>query len=183
MLAKFGPTFYTACMPRPPQYDDDLRRRLLDAASRMISTAGAHRLSLRSLATQAGTSTAAVYALFGGRGDLLQAVTAEGQSRFAAHLAAVAPTEDAATDLLELGVAYRTSALADPHFYRIMFGSTSGSDLLLVQAEQDDRPQQTLAVLREAVGRLELLPPQVRRPRVAVLFGDRLVGDQRAEQR
>lgn len=84
---------------------------------------GAAGLSLRSVATAAGTTTAAVYALFGGRDELVQAVVDEGFRRFAAHLAAVRRTDDPAADLLTLGQAYRANARENPHYYRVMFGA------------------------------------------------------------
>src|SRR5690625_2171098 len=114
-------------MARPRSYDQNLRRSLLDACSEVISRHGPDGVSLRDLARRVGTSTAAVYALFGGREELLAAVTAEGFARFAEHLARVRPTTDPAGDLLALGLAYRDSALDDPHFYRVMFASAPAS--------------------------------------------------------
>ncbi|WP_199423789.1 TetR/AcrR family transcriptional regulator [Actinotalea solisilvae] len=108
-------------MPRPRTHDDALRVRLLEVTSEVISTGGAGAVTLRDVARRAGTSPSAVYALFGSRDDLLEAVVAEAFRRFADHLARAATSDDAAADLLTLGVAYRSSALADPHFYRVMF--------------------------------------------------------------
>ncbi len=115
-------------MARPRLYDDSLRRDLINEASRTISTAGAPGLSLRSLATSCQTTTAAIYSLFGNKEALVTAVLAEGFSRFHAHLAKVPRTDDPAADLLALGLAYRTSALQDPHFYRVMFGGMHDQD-------------------------------------------------------
>ena len=109
-------------MPRPRRYDAALRRHLLDVSSEAISRSGPDGISLRRVAADAGTTTAAVYALFGGREQLIDAVAAEGFTRFGTHLDAVTRTSDARADLLALGLAYRTSALADPHFYQVMFG-------------------------------------------------------------
>ena len=119
-------------MPRPRQYDDALRTRLLEAASVALADAGAEGVSLRAVAAAAGTTTAAVYTLFGGREALLDAVVAEGFARFGRVLDAVEPTDDAARDLFRLGLAYREYALAEPHFYRAMFGrpAAAGHDAL-----------------------------------------------------
>lgn len=111
-------------MPPRRRHDDALRRRLIHVGSEAISRHGPAGFSLRTLAAQAGTTTAAVYSLFGGRDQLIEKVVAEGFERFGAHLDAVARTTDPAADLLALGLAYRRSALADPHFYRVMFGNT-----------------------------------------------------------
>ncbi len=139
-------------MARPRVHDDALRTRLLEVASRVVADGGPARLTVRDVAARAGTSASAVYALFGGREELLRAVGAEALRRFAAHLAAAPRSDDAQADLLALGLAYRASALDDPHFYRVMF-DTAGA------GTRDDgvRPataQPTFAVLVDAVARV-----------------------------
>jgi AcrR family transcriptional regulator len=109
-------------MPRPRVHDAALRDRLLEDASRVVADAGPDALSLRTLAAGAGTSTTAVYSLFGGREELLAAVVAEAFRRFSAHLADAPHSGEPAADLAGLARAYRRSALDDPHFYRVMFG-------------------------------------------------------------
>ncbi|UFU05169.1 TetR/AcrR family transcriptional regulator [Ruania halotolerans] len=135
-------------MARPRQYDDAVRRRLLDRASHLISTHGVGGLSLRQLAAEAETTTAAVYTLFGARDDLVRAVVDEGFSRFAAHLRSVERSANPGADLLALGMAYRRSARADPHFYRIMFGPGE------FRSGADSMAEPTFVVLAEAVARL-----------------------------
>src|SRR5690349_24877617 len=110
-------------MARPRVHDDALRSRLLEEASAVVASGGAAALTVRDLAARAGTSPSAVYSLFGGRDELIRAVGDEAFDRFAQRLAAVPRTQDAAADLLGLGLAYRQNALADPHFYRVMFGA------------------------------------------------------------
>ena len=110
-------------MARPKLHDDALRIRLLDTAGALLTSEGPGSLSLRRLAAEAGTSTSAVYALFGGKPGMLRELFIEAFTRFAAHLDTVAPSDDPLTDLLALGHAYRASALADPHLYAVMFGS------------------------------------------------------------
>ncbi|GAA1728206.1 TetR/AcrR family transcriptional regulator [Isoptericola hypogeus] len=137
-------------MARPRLHDDALRTRLLEVASRAISTGGEQAVSVRSVAAAAGTSPSAVYALFGSRDALVSAVSAEGFRRFAERLAAVGRTDDPTGDLLALGAAYRHSALADPHFYRTMFDRA-------VRPGADAPPpveQPTFLVLRDAVARV-----------------------------
>lgn len=143
-------------MARPLPHDDALRATLVDLASRAIAEGGSRALSLRSVAAGAGTTTAAVYTLFGGRDGLVRAVVDEGFRRFAAHLDAAPRTEDPAADLLALGVAYRDNALDNPHFYRVMFAPSGedtepGGDVPTVV-----RP--TFGVLRDAVARLPGVP-------------------------
>lgn len=109
-------------MPRPRSHDDALRDRLLDAAAATVSTAGVTALSLRSLAAEVGTSTSAVYALFGGRPELVQALYLQAFSGFGESQRAVPVTEDPLADLVALGHSYREWALAHRHLYAIMFG-------------------------------------------------------------
>lgn len=134
-------------MARPRLHDEALGTRLLEVASQVISTAGPTALTVRDVARAAGTSPSAVYALFGSRDALLAEVAEEGFRRFAARLAAVPATDDPGADLLALGLAYRTSSLADPHFYRVMFERTPADPVAAA-----DRA--TFTVLRDAVARL-----------------------------
>jgi AcrR family transcriptional regulator len=108
---------------RPKLHDDALRIRLLDTAGSLLTSEGPDALSLRRLAAAAGTSTSAVYALFGGKPGILRGLFIEAFTRFAAQLDTVIPSDDPLADLLALGRAYRAGALANPHRYAVMFGS------------------------------------------------------------
>lgn len=108
-------------MPRPKVHDDELRVRILDRAGEALTENGPHGLGLRTLAARAGTSTSAVYSLFGGKPGLVRALYIEAFRRFREHLLAAPTSDDAAEDLVQLGLAYRRSAREDPHLYSIMF--------------------------------------------------------------
>ncbi len=110
-------------MPRPKIHDEALRVRLLDAAGLLLAAEGPGALSVRRMATEVGTSTTAVYSLFGGKAGLLRALFVEAFTRFGAHLGAVAPSDDPLANILALARAYRASATDDPHLYAVMFGS------------------------------------------------------------
>ena len=110
-------------MSRPKVYDENLRVALLDAAGSVITAEGYAALSLRRLAADVGTSTTAVYALFGGKPGLMAELYREAFRRFGEHLRDVEPSADPIHDIARLGVAYRASALDDPHLYQIMFGA------------------------------------------------------------
>jgi AcrR family transcriptional regulator len=104
-------------MARPAVYDDDLRMRLLESTAALIDRHGPDRVALRDVASLAGTSTSAVYALFGGKSELLAAVIEHafrsfGQAQHDAETAGVRA----------LGEAYRAWALAHPALFRLMFG-------------------------------------------------------------
>jgi AcrR family transcriptional regulator len=139
-------------MARPRVHDDALRTRLLEVASRVVAEEGPDRLTVRDVAARAATSASAVYALFGGRAELVHAVGDEAFRRFAEHLERAPRTDDPAADLLALGVAYRTSALADPHFYRVMFG-TAGTGAR-EPAAPPSTGSPTFVVLATAVARV-----------------------------
>jgi AcrR family transcriptional regulator len=150
-------------MARPRLHDDALRTQLLEVTSQVISADGEGAVTVRKVAADAGTSASAVYALFGSREALVEAVSDEGFRRFAEHLAAVGQSDDPAADLRELGLAYRTFALADPHFYRVMFyRAVPPSDGAPADGDSPsavDRP--TFRVLHDAVARaLDGAPPE-----------------------
>jgi AcrR family transcriptional regulator len=109
--------------PSSPRHAPDLAGRLVDEAGRILSTEGAGALTLRRLATATGTSTMAVYTLFGDKPGLLAAMYREGYARLGAALTEAArDVEDPLTALAELGIAYRRVGLANPHLYDLMFG-------------------------------------------------------------
>jgi AcrR family transcriptional regulator len=110
-------------VPAVKAHTADLATRLVDEAGRILSRDGAAALSLRRLATATGTSTMAVYTLFGDKNGLLAAMYRAGFERLgAAEVAAVEGVTDPLSALAELGYAYRRAALANPHLYDLMFG-------------------------------------------------------------
>jgi AcrR family transcriptional regulator len=111
----------TAVKPAPDHLDETAQR-LLDEAGRLLAEHGPTALSLRRVATEAGTSTMAVYTRFGDKGRLLAEMYRAGYRRLGEALAAVPQTSEPLTDLFELGIAYRRAALANRHVYDLMFG-------------------------------------------------------------
>ncbi|AYY11762.1 TetR/AcrR family transcriptional regulator [Actinobacteria bacterium YIM 96077] len=109
-------------MGRPRVHDDALATRLLDRAAHTVSSGGVRALSLRTLAKEARTSTAAVYSLFGGKPGLLAALYEKVFTRLGEAQAGVGVSDDPLEDLVQLGLAYRQVAISDPNGYRIMFG-------------------------------------------------------------
>lgn len=138
-------------MARPRTYDDRTRRELVDAAGALIAERGAEALSVRAVAQAVGASTSAIYGLLGSKGELVRAMFVAGFEDLAARFDAVPTTDDPLTDLLELGLAYRANAVADPHLYEVMFArpfpefSPDGDDAALSLG--------TLEVLRATVAR------------------------------
>ncbi len=104
-------------MARPVVHTDSLRQDLLAATADLVDRDGPARVNLRDVAAAAGTSTTAVYSLFGGKSQLLTAVVDDGFRSFRDSQVAAAPG-----GLRGLGAAYRTWALEHRALYRLMFG-------------------------------------------------------------
>lgn len=149
-------------MARPAIYDDALRRRLLEATLDVVRRAGVDAVSLREVARDAGTSTSAVYALFGGRTELLVAVV---EDAFASFGRAQAAAE--AEGLVALGYAYREWALANPDLYRLMFGDSA---INVMRQTEPACMIDAMAPLRRSVAALvpEAEPATVGRHAVAI---------------
>lgn len=137
-------------MARPKIHDEKLRVRLLRRAGEIVSRDGLGGLNLRALARDCATSTTAVYALFGGKDGLLTALFDEAFERLRHRLAAVRPGADAVDDLVRTGLAYRESAVEDPHLFTLMF---DGHTLLSASAAARTVAGTALGPLREAVDR------------------------------
>jgi AcrR family transcriptional regulator len=103
------------------------RERLLEAARRAVEESGPEVVRARSLSAEVGTSTQAIYTLFGGMPGLFEAVVADGFAAFAHHVEAIPESEDAVADFFAKGWAYTEWALAHPQLYRLMFGLTGGA--------------------------------------------------------
>lgn len=137
-------------MPRPKVYDDELRQRLLDQAALAIAQTGPGGLALRPVAQAVGTSTTAIYSIFGGRSELIAAVGRAARDGFVAAQGAVPITEDPYTDLMNLGRAYRRWAIANPVLYQVLMSPTDPT-----LSQEGPMPQSQAALpLRSAVVRL-----------------------------
>jgi AcrR family transcriptional regulator len=110
-------------MPRPRARDyQELRQALIDSGGRLLAAEGPQALTTRRVAQAVGSSTTAVYQLFGDKAGLVLAMYLEGFVRLGESFAAVPRTSDPVADLLALGRAYRANARANPHLYELMFG-------------------------------------------------------------
>ncbi|QGK71373.1 TetR family transcriptional regulator [Allosaccharopolyspora coralli] len=108
-------------MARPKVHDEALRIRLLERAGQLLSDHGPEGLGLRRLASESGTSTTAVYSLFGGKPGLVRELYIEGFRRLGDRMERVPKTDNVLDDLQALGNAYRSSAQDNRNFYSIMF--------------------------------------------------------------
>ena len=122
-------------MARPRVHDDRLRARLVDAAAEVMAGKGIDGVSLRALAEGCGTSTSAVYSIFGSKEALVDAVVAEADASFSdsQRRALKRPASGPVARLALLGLAYRRWALDHRALYAVMFarnGSIATTDVL-----------------------------------------------------
>ncbi len=140
-------------MARPRIHDAELRTRLLEAAAESVAQHGVESLSLRKLAAAEGTSTTAIYSLFGGRAELLVALFSASFSSFGDAQRRVPVTGDPEVDLRELAAAYRNWALRNPNLYAVMFGGVLGGVDVADEAHLADAAMDPLrAAVTSAVG-------------------------------
>ncbi len=98
------------------------RERYLDAALSVLFDRGVTALTVRGVAEAAGASTISVYARFGGRDGLLDALYERTFDSLREMLEALPPEgPDGFADLLDLAMAYRCFARESPARYALMF--------------------------------------------------------------
>lgn len=142
-------------MGRPREHDEATRAALLEATERLVARDGAAALSVRAVAREAGTTTRAVYSLFGSRdGLLVEAIARQAFEFLYTEIAKLDETDDPAADLVAVGVrVFRRLVLEHPALYRIAFqrvvpGLTAGPELAAAR-------QRAWSQLLEKVARLE----------------------------
>jgi AcrR family transcriptional regulator len=110
-------------MGRPREHDEQTRAALRAAAERIVAEDGPAALSVRAVADAAGTSTRAVYSLFGSKeGLLVDALAQEAFVFLFTEIGKLVETDDPVADLVDVGaVAFRRLVLEHPALYRIAF--------------------------------------------------------------
>ena len=106
-------------MGRPKEHDEATRERLLDAAERLSAKYGWDALTVRGIAEEAGTSTRAVYALFGSKQGLEQALHEVMFTRLRDLMQGRERSDDPRQDVLNLSLAYRRWATERPERYAL----------------------------------------------------------------
>jgi AcrR family transcriptional regulator len=109
-------------MGRPKEHNQETKAALLQAAEMLLSEGGAEAVSIRKVADSVGTTTRAVYSVFGNKQGLFGALYQTSFRTLIEHLDAVPITEDPQEDLISLGISgFRKYALARPNLYRLAF--------------------------------------------------------------
>ena len=98
----------------------DVQRELLAAAEAVLIREGPGGLTVRAVAAEAGIAPMGVYNRLGGKDGLVDALLIRGFDRLRAACDATAGP-DATARFFDAGRRYREFALANPHFYAIMF--------------------------------------------------------------
>jgi AcrR family transcriptional regulator len=111
-------------MGRPREHDERTRARVLLAAAALTAEEGWGALTVRRVAREAGTTTRAVYALFGSKQGLEEALHEEMIERLLELTRATPRTGDPRVDLLELRHPYRTWATERPERYAALMRFT-----------------------------------------------------------
>lgn len=109
-------------MGRPREHDERTRVALLRAAEALVGQGGPDALSVRTLADRVGTTTRAVYSLFGSKDGLIAALAIRAFEIIESMMQARPVAEDPSRDLTDLGpVVFRRFVLEHPALYRIAF--------------------------------------------------------------
>jgi AcrR family transcriptional regulator len=110
-------------MPRAKQRTPEMRERVLHAAMDMLASEGVAEFTTRRLAQHAGTSTPAVYELFGDKAGLVREVFFESFRLLRQYLDEIRPSQDPRGELISVIESLRMfarehSVLADLMFSR-----------------------------------------------------------------
>jgi AcrR family transcriptional regulator len=112
-------------MGRPKEHDERTAAKLLDVAERIVERDGVDALSVRGVATEAGTTTRAVYTLFGSKDGLVVALGNRAFALLGAAIEALATTGDPDADLVEAGLVFRRFAVDHPSLFSIAVQRTA----------------------------------------------------------
>jgi AcrR family transcriptional regulator len=112
---------------RPREHDEETRAALRAAAERLVAEGGADALSVRAAAAEAGSTTRAVYSLFGSKEGLVAAVAQTAFEYLYDEIDRLPVTDDPAADLVAIGTkVVRRLALDHPGLFRIAFQRIAG---------------------------------------------------------
>jgi len=139
-------------MGRPREHDDKTREQLLAAAERLIIEGGPDALSVRGVADKAGTSTRAVYSIFGSKDGLVAALAQVAYDWLYHAVDQIPETDDPAADLITIGLdVFRRFVRDHPALYRIAYQRVVG---LWPEPDLVTTRERTFTQLQERVRRL-----------------------------
>jgi AcrR family transcriptional regulator len=137
-------------------HGDETAEALLETAEHIVETEGADALTVRRVAEGAGTTTRAVYSVYGSKEGLVVALGRRAFDYLRVELEALPETENPAADLVGTGVnVFRRLAVEHPTLLRIGLQWDDLPDPELAAGFRD-AAREALATLRVRVARVEL---------------------------
>jgi AcrR family transcriptional regulator len=137
-------------MGRRRSHDETTATSLLDAAEETIAREGVDALSLRHVARDAGTTTRAVYSLFGSKDALLGALGIRAFGLLGQQVDALPTTDRPADDLVDAALVFRRFAIGHPALFAVAFHRADPK----VRRRFRDAASEALAALHERFQRL-----------------------------
>ena len=114
-------------MGRPREHDERTRATLRAAAERLVAEGGPDALSVRTVADEAGTTTRAVYSLFGSKDGLVAALAQSTFELLYERIDELPESDDPAGDLVAIGTDIVRALVRDhPALFRIAFQRIAG---------------------------------------------------------
>jgi AcrR family transcriptional regulator len=109
-------------MGRRKEHDERTRAALLAAAEQLIEQHGADAASVRAVAEAIGTTTRAVYSVFGSKDGLLEALATRLFEMLSDAIDTCGTTDDPVADVVNASVhGFRRTALDHPALYGLVF--------------------------------------------------------------
>src|SRR5580700_3907390 len=100
------------------------RSAILESAWESVREQGLAGLSMRDLANRAGITTPTVYAYFGSKNDIYDAMFGQAAAEFEAHMAAPYPEEGPKQNLVALAKRFVSFCTQDVARYQLLFQGT-----------------------------------------------------------
>jgi AcrR family transcriptional regulator len=141
-------------MGRPRRHRESTADALLEAAERIVESEGLDALTVRRVADAVGTTTRAVYTVYGSKDGLVVALGSRAFELLRTQLEAQPLTADPAADLVDAGAGvFRRFAIDHPVLFRIGVQRTLPEPVLAAGFREPAR--QALAGLETRVERLK----------------------------
>lgn len=134
---------------------------MLTIAARLLAEEGPESMSTRRIATEAGSSTMAVYTHFGSMSGLVREIVHEGFARLAGNFDRIAWSDDPVADLALFGRAYRHTAATNANLFSVMFG---GRSLAGFELSEQDRQHGRYNLVRVVEGAARCIAAERFRP-------------------
>jgi AcrR family transcriptional regulator len=140
-------------MGRPREHDEHTAAALLEAAERAIQQSGPEGISIRGVASDVGTTTRAVYSLFGSKQGFVAALAAHAFDLLRTGMEQLPETSAPDDDLIQAGLVIRQFVIEHPSLFRIVFRNTA-DPFMRSQLTVRSSSAQALDVLKVKVARL-----------------------------